>query len=221
MSHRFHPDNSTPPTAGNSPSSTARSSGCATGRAMSRPMTAPPMTPIGSCSSTNPVTGSSRSTRSKSLARPTWPADEVPKQMHHDFRVSSVAGLRNSAAERRGSAQSCSTTGQSKRTSRSTCSPTQEAARSASSCPPANRHHDVYRPGRRQWTFRHIIGCANVHYLRGRARHLCLLRNNSKSARAFGGNARRWIVTRTPGLLTIHPLAQTGRWPRQPFLENG
>jgi catechol 2,3-dioxygenase-like lactoylglutathione lyase family enzyme len=28
-----------------------------------------------------------------SLARPTWPADEVPKQMHHDFRVSSVAEL--------------------------------------------------------------------------------------------------------------------------------
>src|SRR5579871_2600195 len=23
----------------------------------------------------------------ESLARPTWPADEVPKQMHHDFRV--------------------------------------------------------------------------------------------------------------------------------------
>jgi catechol 2,3-dioxygenase-like lactoylglutathione lyase family enzyme len=28
-----------------------------------------------------------------SLARPTWPTDEVPKQMHHDFRVSSVAEL--------------------------------------------------------------------------------------------------------------------------------
>ena len=28
-----------------------------------------------------------------SLARPTWPTDKVPKQMHHDFRVSSVAGL--------------------------------------------------------------------------------------------------------------------------------
>ena len=27
------------------------------------------------------------------LARPTWPTDEVPKQMHHDFRVSSVAEL--------------------------------------------------------------------------------------------------------------------------------
>jgi catechol 2,3-dioxygenase-like lactoylglutathione lyase family enzyme len=23
----------------------------------------------------------------RTLARPTWPADEVPKQMHHDFRV--------------------------------------------------------------------------------------------------------------------------------------
>lgn len=28
-----------------------------------------------------------------SLTRPTWPTDEVPKQMHHDFRVSSVAEL--------------------------------------------------------------------------------------------------------------------------------
>jgi catechol 2,3-dioxygenase-like lactoylglutathione lyase family enzyme len=29
----------------------------------------------------------------ESLARPTWPADEVPKQMHQDFRVASVAEL--------------------------------------------------------------------------------------------------------------------------------
>jgi catechol 2,3-dioxygenase-like lactoylglutathione lyase family enzyme len=29
----------------------------------------------------------------KELARATWPRDEVPKQMHHDFRVSSVADL--------------------------------------------------------------------------------------------------------------------------------
>jgi hypothetical protein len=28
-----------------------------------------------------------------SLARPTWPTDEVPKQMHHDFRVPSVEEL--------------------------------------------------------------------------------------------------------------------------------
>jgi catechol 2,3-dioxygenase-like lactoylglutathione lyase family enzyme len=28
-----------------------------------------------------------------SLARPTWPTDEVPKQMHQDFRVSSVTEL--------------------------------------------------------------------------------------------------------------------------------
>jgi catechol 2,3-dioxygenase-like lactoylglutathione lyase family enzyme len=27
------------------------------------------------------------------LARPTWPADEIPKQMHHDFRVPTVAEL--------------------------------------------------------------------------------------------------------------------------------
>ena len=27
------------------------------------------------------------------LAQPTWPAHDVPKQMHHDFRVSSVAEL--------------------------------------------------------------------------------------------------------------------------------
>ena len=27
------------------------------------------------------------------LARPTWPSDEVPKQMHHDFRVSSIEEL--------------------------------------------------------------------------------------------------------------------------------
>jgi catechol 2,3-dioxygenase-like lactoylglutathione lyase family enzyme len=31
--------------------------------------------------------------RVQSLARPTWPTDEVPKQMHHDFRVSSAAEL--------------------------------------------------------------------------------------------------------------------------------
>ena len=30
----------------------------------------------------------------ESLARPTWPTDEVPKQMHHDFRVPNVAELR-------------------------------------------------------------------------------------------------------------------------------
>jgi catechol 2,3-dioxygenase-like lactoylglutathione lyase family enzyme len=29
----------------------------------------------------------------QALARPTWPTDEVPKQMHHDFRVSTVAEL--------------------------------------------------------------------------------------------------------------------------------
>jgi hypothetical protein len=31
--------------------------------------------------------------RVESLAQPTWPADEVPKQMHHDFRVPGVAEL--------------------------------------------------------------------------------------------------------------------------------
>src|ERR1700722_1008593 len=36
-----------------------------------------------------------------SLARPTWPSDDVPKQMHHDFRVSSVAELE----EQRGRAE--------------------------------------------------------------------------------------------------------------------
>lgn len=29
----------------------------------------------------------------ESLARATWPTDEVPKQMHHDFRVPGVAEL--------------------------------------------------------------------------------------------------------------------------------
>lgn len=29
----------------------------------------------------------------QSLARPTWPTDEVPKQMHHDFRVGTVSEL--------------------------------------------------------------------------------------------------------------------------------
>jgi Glyoxalase-like domain len=29
----------------------------------------------------------------RALARSTWPADEVPQQMHHDFRVSGVAEL--------------------------------------------------------------------------------------------------------------------------------
>lgn len=29
------------------------------------------------------------------LARPTWPAHEVPKQMHHDFRVASVEELQH------------------------------------------------------------------------------------------------------------------------------
>ncbi|MGH3169336.1 MAG: VOC family protein [Trebonia sp.] len=29
----------------------------------------------------------------ESLARPTWPTDQVPKQMHQDFRVSSPAEL--------------------------------------------------------------------------------------------------------------------------------
>lgn len=28
------------------------------------------------------------------LERPTWPSDEIPKQMHHDFRVPSVEELR-------------------------------------------------------------------------------------------------------------------------------
>jgi hypothetical protein len=31
--------------------------------------------------------------RVQTLPRPTWPRDEVPKQMHHDFRVSTVAEL--------------------------------------------------------------------------------------------------------------------------------
>jgi catechol 2,3-dioxygenase-like lactoylglutathione lyase family enzyme len=31
--------------------------------------------------------------RVRSLARPTWPADDVPKQMHHDFRVPDVTEL--------------------------------------------------------------------------------------------------------------------------------
>jgi catechol 2,3-dioxygenase-like lactoylglutathione lyase family enzyme len=30
------------------------------------------------------------------LARPTWPSDEVPKQMHHDFRVPTVEALQRS-----------------------------------------------------------------------------------------------------------------------------
>jgi catechol 2,3-dioxygenase-like lactoylglutathione lyase family enzyme len=30
------------------------------------------------------------------LARPTWPSDEVPKQMHHDFRVPTLDALRSS-----------------------------------------------------------------------------------------------------------------------------
>jgi hypothetical protein len=29
----------------------------------------------------------------ESLARPTWPSEKVPKQMHHDFRVPNVAEL--------------------------------------------------------------------------------------------------------------------------------
>lgn len=29
------------------------------------------------------------------LAAPTWPADDVPKQMHHDFRVPTVADLQH------------------------------------------------------------------------------------------------------------------------------
>lgn len=32
--------------------------------------------------------------RVPALARPTWPANEVPKQMPHDFRVPSIAELR-------------------------------------------------------------------------------------------------------------------------------
>jgi catechol 2,3-dioxygenase-like lactoylglutathione lyase family enzyme len=31
--------------------------------------------------------------RVAALAQPTWPTDEVPKQMHQDFRVSTVAEL--------------------------------------------------------------------------------------------------------------------------------
>jgi catechol 2,3-dioxygenase-like lactoylglutathione lyase family enzyme len=29
----------------------------------------------------------------QTLARPTWPSDDVPKQMHHDFRVPTVDAL--------------------------------------------------------------------------------------------------------------------------------
>lgn len=32
--------------------------------------------------------------RVPTLARPTWPAHDVPKQMHHDFRVATIAELR-------------------------------------------------------------------------------------------------------------------------------
>lgn len=31
--------------------------------------------------------------RVPTLARPTWPADDVPKQMHHDFRVPDIEEL--------------------------------------------------------------------------------------------------------------------------------
>jgi hypothetical protein len=37
--------------------------------------------------------------RVDALARPTWPTDDVPKQMHHDFRVSSVAELEQHRAQ--------------------------------------------------------------------------------------------------------------------------
>jgi hypothetical protein len=33
------------------------------------------------------------------LARPTWPTHNVPKQMHHDFRVSSIEELRRHRLE--------------------------------------------------------------------------------------------------------------------------
>jgi catechol 2,3-dioxygenase-like lactoylglutathione lyase family enzyme len=34
----------------------------------------------------------------QTLVRPTWPTDEVPKQMHHDFRVSTATALEHHRA---------------------------------------------------------------------------------------------------------------------------
>ena len=70
-----------------------------------------------------------------SLARPTWPTDEVPKQMHHDFRVSSVAELEEQRrrAEELGAVLLYDRS--ATRASRCTCLPIPLGTRSASWCP--------------------------------------------------------------------------------------
>jgi len=57
------------------------------------------------------------------LARATWPTDDVPKQMHHDFRVSSVAELERQRQRAQTWAPPSSTTGLTTRTSLCMCSP--------------------------------------------------------------------------------------------------
>ena len=45
-----------------------------------------------------------------SLARPTWPARDVPKHMHHDFRVRAIGGLRRQRGAPKNSGPPCCTT---------------------------------------------------------------------------------------------------------------
>jgi hypothetical protein len=62
--------------------------------AMRSPRTAATATGIGWCFWTRRGAGCSRSSRFPTLARPTWPTHDVPKQIHHDFRVPTVEELR-------------------------------------------------------------------------------------------------------------------------------
>ena len=58
------------------------------------------------------------------LARPTWPAHDVPKQMHHDFRVPGIEELQRQRQRAESLGPLCCTTALTTTASRCTCSPT-------------------------------------------------------------------------------------------------
>lgn len=72
-----------------------------------------------------------------SLARPTWPSHDVPKQMHHECPASMSSSGNDS--ERNSWARRCSTTAQTIRVSRCTCWPIPQDTPSAFSWEPSSR----------------------------------------------------------------------------------
>ncbi len=65
------------------------------------------------------------------LARPAWPAQDVPKQMHHDFRVPSIEDLQHQRQRAEEPGPPCCPTARTTAVSRCMCSLTPPAIPSA------------------------------------------------------------------------------------------